>query len=244
MQQQMLSMTLPSSGRPLRSFRLPALLLFLCLLASAGFAAQVQFLLPLNRTAYQTNEVINLSVVRSDTQALAAGTLALTVLGDDGSKLAFDFPVDAIPVSGGAARATVNLVVNGWLLRPGAYEVDAACDGATATTRIVVYGHIRQSTYRTIHWGGPHGKDMLPEGKDGMGFNIIMGGTEEPSIVAGEDIMGNCLMGGGHQHDLRLDNDWSDPNVYLGALQRGLDRAFAFRTMPNAIGAHLHDEPG
>ena len=36
------------------------------------WAAKVELLLPLGRTAYQTNELIDLSVVRSDTQALPA----------------------------------------------------------------------------------------------------------------------------------------------------------------------------
>jgi len=56
--------------------------------------------------------------------------------------------------------------------------------------------------------------------------------------------MGLMAMGGMHQHDGNLDCDWSDPNVYIGAIQRAMDRGFSFRTMPNAIGVHLHDEPG
>ena len=42
-------------------------------------------MLPLQRTAYQTNEWIDFSVVRSDKQPLAAATLTLTVKGADGS---------------------------------------------------------------------------------------------------------------------------------------------------------------
>ena len=85
---------------------------------------------------------------------------------------------------------------------------------------------------------------MVTEGEDGMGFNLILGGIDEPSIRGGEDIMGIDIMGGGHQFDLNTTNDWSDPYVYLGANQRAMDVAFSFRTMPNAIGAHLYDEPG
>lgn len=210
-------------------------------------SSQLQLLLPLGRTLYQTNEIIDVSAVRSDTQALAAGQLVMTVTGADGSKLSFTFPAEAVAASGGAARATENLHLNGWLLRPGKYAVEVDCDGATANTSITVYSNTRKSTYKTIHWGGPAGDAMGPEGENGLGFNIIMTGDvlhQEPSIAAGEDVMGNALMGGGHQHDLRATNDWSDPYVYIGADQRGLDRAFMFRTMPNAIGAHLHDEPG
>ncbi len=215
--------------------------------ASHATAAQVQVLLPLARTAYQTNETIDVSAVRSDAHALAAGSLLLTVTGADGSKMSFSFPVGAVPLVGGQARTTENLHLNGRLLRPGKYTVDVAVDGATATTALTVYSAVRKSTYKTVHWGGKSGDAMLPEGENGLGFNVLMTGDvlhQEQSIPAGADIMGNALMGGGHQHDLKPTNDWSDPNVYIGAIQRGIDRAFGFRTMPNAIGAHLHDEPG
>jgi hypothetical protein len=210
-------------------------------------AAQVRLLLPLGRTAYQTNETIDVSVARSDARALRAGTLAFTVTGADGSKMGFTFPVRAVPLAGSSARTTENLHVDGWLLRPGSYTVDVTCDGATATTAFTVYSAVRRSTYKTIHWGGKGGDAMLAEGQDGLGFNVLMTGDvlhQEQSIVSGADVMGVELMGGGHQHDLRLSNDWSDPQVYVGAIQRGIDRAFSFRTLPNAIGAHLHDEPG
>ncbi|MEI6518440.1 MAG: hypothetical protein WCO98_00105 [bacterium] len=226
-------------------FRLLIAMLIVGLLAGiSASAAKLQVLLPLNRTAYQTNELIDISVVRSDVQALPAGLLTLTVTGDDASKMTFAFPVKAVLMAGADARNTEKLRLNGWLMRPGAYTVDVACDGAAAQTKIEIFSHIRKSDYKTIHWGGITNKSMITEGENGMGFNIAMGETGEPSIRSGLDVMGNCLMGGGHQHDLKLTNDWSDPNVYIGAIQRGVDRAFGFRTMPNAIGAHLHDEPG
>jgi hypothetical protein len=215
--------------------------------APTAEAAQIQLLMPLGRASYQTNEIIDLSAVRSNSRPLAAGQLALSVTGADGSKMNFVFLVGAVPVTGGSARITENLHLNGWLLRPGTYTVDVAADGATATATFTVYRAVRKSTYKTVHWGAPAGDAMLKEGEDGLGFNLLMSSDDlhqEQSIAAGADIMGNCLMGGGHQHDLRPTNDWSDPNVYIGAIQRGIDRAFSLRTMPNAIGAHLHDEPG
>ena len=214
---------------------------------SSAEAAQLQILMPLGRSAYQTNEFIDLSAVRSDVRALGAGPLLLSVLSADGSKMTFVFPVGAVPVQGQSARRTENLHLNARLLRPGRYTVDMASDGATATATFTLYSAVRKSTYKTVHWGGPGGDAMLGEGENGLGFNLVLSGDishQEQSIAAGVDIMGNCLMGGGHQYELRLTNDWSDPYVYIGAIQNGLGRAFAFRTMPNAIGAHLHDEPG
>ena len=215
--------------------------------AMAAVPAQLQIVMPLGRATYQTNEDIDLSAVRSADRALSAGPLVLSVTGADGSKMTFVFPVGAVPIRGASARTTEHLHLDGWLLRPGRYSVDVASDGATANTVFTVYSAVRKSTYRTVHWGGPAGDAMLGEGESGLGFNLVLSTDvlhQEQSIAAGVDVMGNCLMGGGHQHDLRTTNDWSDPYVYIGAIQRGIDRAFAFRTLPNAIGAHLHDEPG
>jgi hypothetical protein len=211
--------------------------------AQAG-AAQLSLKLPLGRKFYQTNERIDLAVTRSDAAGLAAGSLTLKVAGADRSALSFDFPVAAVAAANGQASAVEHLKLNGWLLRPGAYTVTVQADGASAEATFTVCSHVRQSDYKLIHWGGSRNDQMLAEGVDGLGFNLAWGETGEESIPSGQDVMGSCLMGGGHQHDLRLSNDWSDPNVYIGAIQRGVDRAFGFRTMPNAIGAHLHDEPG
>ena len=45
----------------------------------------------------------------------------------------------AVPVQGKDARATEHYHVNGWLLRPGHYTVEAAAHGASATAEIDVY---------------------------------------------------------------------------------------------------------
>jgi hypothetical protein len=117
-----------------------------------------QILLPLGRSAYQTNERIDLAVVRSSSEALAAGDLALTLTGTDGSKLAFTFPVKAVPVQGKQARATEHFHVNGYLLRPGSYTLDVAVDGVTASTPLDVYSHLRKSSFRLINWGRAENK--------------------------------------------------------------------------------------
>ncbi len=124
-------------------------------LASAAISdgADLQLLLPLGRTAYQTNETIDLAVVRGGPTALAAGDLAVDVKGADGSNMEFHFPLTPVPVEGKDARATVHAHLNGWLLRPGKYALTAAADGATATAKIELFSHIRQSTFRLIDWG-------------------------------------------------------------------------------------------
>ncbi len=226
-------------------------LLLLCgalLTAISLQAASVTLLLPLNRTAYQTNELIDLSVVRSDAAALNAGTLQLQLVGEDGSKLAFSFPVAAVPLAGADARTTEHLHLNGWLLRPGRYQVNVTADGATLAkpTTLELYSHVRKSTYRIIDWGSTaRGADIAKLGEDGMGFNLLYASAGgDDSIRGGLDYMGCCMMSGGHQMDLRAECDWSDPYVLQGAKERVVRTALLFRTTPNAIGVHFYDEPG
>jgi len=221
--------------------------LVVTLLTIAAFfpllAAEIAIVTPLGRGDYQTNERIEFGIVRTDTTDLAKDVMDIVITGADMSQLSFSFPVVAALATNGTAARTEIVYVNGYLLRPGAYTLEASVNGADAKVNFNVYSHVRQSTYKTIWWGGARDADGIRAAYD-QGFNLLMGGTSEPTISAKLDIMGTCTMGGGHQHDLRLSNDWSDPNVYLGAIQRGTDLTFTFRTMPNAIGSHLHDEPG
>src|SRR5262249_42692233 len=114
-------------------------------------SAQLKILLPLGHVAYQTNEQIDLSVVRRSPNGLKKGTLDLTLTGADGTKLDFPFPVKAS--AGKPALATETLHLNGYLLRPGKYTVRVAADGAAARTGIEVHSHIRQSSFKLIDWG-------------------------------------------------------------------------------------------
>lgn len=206
--------------------------------------AAPEILLPQVRTAFQTNETIDISVFRSADKPLAAGELVLTLNGQDGSRLSFTFPVAA-----GGPRQTEHLHVNGWLLRPGKYAVEAAVDGAKATAEIEVYSHIRQSNFRLINWGRANKREeQLIQGEDSLGFNMFYGGYGNDDaghfIRAGVDFMANCVMSGGHQMDLRLECDWSDPYVTRGGTRRVVRRAMFDRTRPNVPGVHFYDEPG
>ena len=211
-------------------------------------AAELQILLPLARTAYQTNEWIDLSVVRRAPQDLPAGDLILRVLGKDGGRLGFTFPVPAVAGQGPEARATEHLHLDGRLLRPGHYVIEAAADGAIAKSELDVYSHVRKTSYRLINWGRAQGANQLVEGEDSLGFNLFYGGysadKEANFIRAGVDFMSCCTMGGGHQMDLRQECDWSDPYVSRGGTWRVARRAFIDRTRPNVIGIHFYDEPG
>lgn len=211
-------------------------------------AAELKLLLPLGRTAYQTNETIRLAVVRSSAEALPAGDLVLSIASPNGSKLRFTFPVGAVPVAGKDARATEHLHLNAWLLRPGSYVAEAACDGATASAAFDLFSHVRKSDFRLVNWGRAKGAQGLVEGEDSLGFNLIYGhytaNDDGTYIRAGVDFVPCCVMGGGHQMDLRMECDWSDPYVARGGTARVVHRALQTRTQPNVPGSHFYDEPG
>ena len=222
------------------------------LAAQVASAAELKVLLPLGRTAYQTNEWIDVSVLRTSGGALGAGDLTMVVSGDDGSKASFGFPVKAAAVAGKDARATEHLHLNGWLLRPGHYKIDVAANGASASAEIDVVSHVRRSTFRTMNWGGAQGKDLEVLGEDSMGFNLMYGqyrlqnalANEDASVKGGLDFMQCCTMGGAHQMDIRMECDWSDPYVMRGGTARVAQQAFINRTAPDCIGIHFYDEPG
>src|SRR6185503_5435222 len=169
---------------------------------------------------------------------LPAGTLQLNLAGEDGSKLACSFPI-----SKGEVRATEHLRVNGRLLRPGRYTLEASIDGAKASKNIELYSHVRQSPFRIVDWVcRAKGVEQAAMGADSLGFNLLYasyGGLgSDDSIRAGLDYMWCCTMSGGHQMDLRMECDWSDPYVLQGATVRVANRAFRDRTHSNAGRGH------
>jgi hypothetical protein len=214
------------------------------ILAVPLHAAELKIFLPLQRKAYQTNERIDVAVVRSAKEAILAGDLQLNVEGQDGSRLSFRFPVTNAP----SGRSVEHLHLSGWLLRPGTYKVGVSCDGAVAATDIEVYSHIRKSSFRLINWVQGKGKGHRSMGEDNLGYNLYygQGPTDEAGdlIRAGVDFMSNCTMSGGHQMDLRMECDWSDPYVIRGGTRRVVKRAMIDRTRPNVLGVHFYDEPG
>src|SRR5579864_31524 len=219
---------------------------FLFALATAlpATAAEVKVLLPQNRTAFQTNEWIDISVQRSSAQPLAASPLVLKLTGADGSAIESKFIAPAKP----QASQVLHYHVNGWLLRTGKYTVEATADGATGKAEIEVYSHIRQSDFRLINWGRATKQQQLAEGEDSFGFNLFYGGygndDDANFIRAGVDFMSCCTMSGAHQMDIRMECDWSDPYVTRGGTRRVARRAMIDRTRPNVPGVHFYDEPG
>ena len=111
------------------------LCLVLALVGSPVFAAQLSLSLPLGRTTYQCNEWIPVTVLGLRGNNTPSEELVLRLRGEDSSSLTFNLP--RRPASpGAAARSVEHLRVNGWLLRPGNYTVEAASGAVMAATMI------------------------------------------------------------------------------------------------------------
>jgi hypothetical protein len=209
----------------------------LTIIFAVAQCAEVKVDLPLKRSAYQTNEWIDIAVTRA---GAGAGNLVMTVIGQNGSKLTFNFAV---------TRQVELLKLNGWLLRPGNYIVTVSDgDAISKDTPIEIYSHERTTSFKLINWGRADGKDLVPLGENGFGFNIYYahygGNDQNNNIRGGVDYFPCCSMGGGHQMDLRMECDWSDPNVLGGGRARVSRSALKERVNSNCLGIHFYDEPG
>lgn len=228
-------------------------LFLLCLAIWLGisplFAAQLNVIFPQGRTVFQTNEWIDVSVVRSDTQPLASGKMLLTLTGNNGSTLSFTFPVAAVPLTGADARATEHYHLNGWLIRPGMYILSVSGDGANAQVPVELYSDTRRSSFKTYTFLS-YAKDIQQAylGEDSLGFNMnyaYYGGVSVPNMMRGGlDYLPAIAMGGAHQVDMVLERDWSDPYVLNGAEARVVQQAMQHRINGNCLGVQFADEPG
>ena len=231
-----------------RNVRISVAGALLLALSPAG-AAELKLLFPLGRQAYQTNEGVDIAVVRGSADALQPGVLALKLIGDNGSDAQFTWPVAGAAVEGKGAQRTEHLRLNARLLRPGHYTVEASCDGATQQAGIDICSHIRKTTFRLVDWGGSgKGPEQIRAGEDGSGINLMYGAygghDQDANIRGGMDYMRCCTMGGAHQMDMRLECDWSDPYVLAGGMSRVARQALNDRRASNVIGVHFYDEPG
>lgn len=118
-------------------------------LAAIPATAAPRVFLPDGRATRPGNEWIAVSVATGDPAGLSAGHLQLTLTGDDGSKLSFFFSDPQTHVLEAPSSSTVNLHLDGWLLRPEHYIVTATVGGATAQTALTTTNPVPKSVATT-----------------------------------------------------------------------------------------------
>ncbi|OPZ30411.1 MAG: hypothetical protein BWZ02_00796 [Lentisphaerae bacterium ADurb.BinA184] len=207
--------------------------------AASGWGA-LQAALPYGRTFYQTNEEIPVSVLRDGAGGVA--DMQMTLAGDDGFTAEARFA---------ATRPAELLFLDARLLRPAHYRLTLSVGPDAAAVEFDVCSHVRRSSFRIINWGGNprnKGDKQWSQGEDNLGYNLMLAHYcpygDGDTIRAGVDYMRCCTQSGGHQMDLRMECDWSDPYVLAGGRRRVARQALEDRTRGNAIGVHFYDEPG
>ena len=149
---------------------------------------------------------------------------------------------------GGKSRRVEHLHVNGWLLRPGKYTVEAACDGASGQ-----HGRSRSSATSAaaaFAWSTGargHRQQLARQGEDSLGYNLFYGIRPER-----RQLHPRRRRFHGQLHHERRHIRWTCARSATGPIRsspaaaRAASFAGAFidRTRPNVPGVHFYDEPG
>ncbi len=225
-------------------------LALLTALALTAPARALKLELPLQRSAYQVGERVPVAVVRQAADA-PLRELTVEVTGADGFAARFSFDPHAQLEPHTPPRGTEYLLLDAGALRPGRYTISVRTADEQATQALDITDGVRATTYRLINWGTPSSPEgRLAQGRTGLGYNLMYvarGALSDPAgdfLRAGVELMPVCALGGGHQIDLRLDVDWSDPLGLQGGSRRAAREALIHRLRPEALGVHLYDEPG
>ncbi len=213
-------------------------------------ADEIELSLALPRTQYRNGEAVEIALLYKN----GGGNLRklpLEVRHADGSTLAFEVPFDVAP-----GKAQTRLVpVGAGVLEPGKYTATAR---AGAVEKSVAFG---VHAYRGIpgpfwigqwvHQGESRGTTLAKGGWMYVTGDLATlhprrpkpGDIAEWYVEAGTRPFARMVLGGGHQLDLDLHNDWGDPWVQRTIAWRMQLAALSNRIYPIA-GLHCYDEPG
>jgi hypothetical protein len=209
----------------------------------------VEMSLALPRTQFTTAEPIEIALLyRNDGGNLRK--VPLEVKHADGSSLTFEVPFD-IPAGKGQTRI---ITLNPGILKPGKYTALARVGGAEKTVAFGVHSDQHPSGYfvgQWVHHGESRGTTLAKGGWMYMTSDLATlharrpkpGDTAEWYVEARMKPFARMVLGGGHQLDLDLENDWGDPWVQRTVAWRMQLAALSNRLYPIA-GLHCYDEPG
>jgi hypothetical protein len=225
------------------------LLLGLVTAVPALAADGVEISLAVPRMQYTTAEPIEIALLyRNDGGNLRK--VPLVVKDSSGSSLAFEVPFD---VAAGKAQTRIVTVLPHVLL-PGSYTATARAGTAEKTIVFGMHPEEHTSGYfvgQWVHHGESRGTTMAKGGWMYMTSDLATlharrpkpGDTAEWYVEARMRPFARMVLGGGHQLDLDLENDWGDPWVQRTIAWRMQLAALSNRLYPIA-GLHCYDEPG
>jgi hypothetical protein len=206
----------------------------------------LQIALASTRTQFTTAEPVEIALA----YAGSASRVALRVVHEDGSEIAVDVPLDH-----GSARV---ITIPAGTLKAGTYEV-IANDGKPVvplppSVGFAVHRDEHPSAYFIGSWMQTTADAPTVAAKGGWMYftsDLIWASARKPGpddiveryVAARMKPFSMCVMGGGHQLDMDLMNDWSDPWVQRAVTWKMGLAALSNRVYP-AGGIHAFDEPG
>jgi outer membrane protein assembly factor BamB len=213
----------------------------------AADSGAVELALP--RIHYNTAEPINLAVLYKN-EGGNAKKLPLVIEHSDGSSLTFQVPFEA---AAGKSQAKV-VSIQGGALKPGRYTAALKAGGARKTVTFSVHPDQHPNNYfigQWVHHGEKRGTTLAKGGWMYMNSDLATlhprrpkaGDIAEWYVEARMKPYARMVLGGGHQLDLDLENDWGDPWVQRTIVWRMQLAALSNRIYPIA-GLHCYDEPG
>lgn len=218
---------------------------FLLLITAPLSAAEVDLALTLPRTQYTLLDPIEFALAYSGGDAK---TLPLEVRHADGSTLRLTVPLEATD------KPQTQLVsINGLVLKTGRYT--AVCRaGREPSVAFSVHQPFHPNPYFTAQWvhhGEAKGTTLAKGGWMYFNSDLATLHPKKPAIdalpewyvAARMQPFARMILGGGHQLDLDLENDWGDPWVQRTIVWRMQLAALSNRIYPIA-GLHCYDEPG
>jgi hypothetical protein len=205
--------------------------------------------LTLPRVQYTTAEPVELAVL-STNDGGNARKLSLVVAHADGSSLTFAVPFD---VPAGKARTRI-VILSPETLKPGRYTATVKAGQAQKSVTFAVHPDRHSNGYFVGQWahqGEARGTTLAKGGWMYMNSDLATlhprrpkpGDHAEWYVEARMRPFARMVLGGGHQLDLDLENDWGDPWVQRTIAWRMQLAALSNRIYPIA-GLHCYDEPG
>lgn len=225
---------IPERNHPILSFRAVPVAVLLSLSFAGILPADEPAALSLatTRSHFTIAEPIELAVAN-------AGGASLEVRHADGSTLTVVVP-----------RNVATITLRPRLLKPGAYT--ASVDGKNVTFHVHPDEH--PNAYWTAQWvhAGQSAANAIAKGgwmymnSDYASLPVRRPAPNDIAdayVAARMKPYARMVLGGGHQLDLDLENDWGDPWVQRAIVWRMQLAALSNRLYPLA-GLHCYDEPG
>jgi hypothetical protein len=233
--------------------RTPSLLIAACVLflplGLARAADGVALELAVPRAQYTTAEPIELAVLYQNDGGNAK-RLPLVIEHADGDSMTFQVP---FTVPAGKAQTRI-LTIGAGTLRPGRYTATVKAGAAQKSVAFGVHFDRHPNGYfvgQWVHQGESRGTTLAKGGWMFMTSDLAtlhprrpkVGDLAEGYVEARMKPFARMVLGGGHQLDLDLENDWGDPWVQRTIAWRMQLAALSNRIYPLA-GLHCYDEPG